>query len=291
MKKRYWIPLTGALLLAAIVIAIPLGMERYAETWLRDQGVADAAIGDIDFNLFTGTLLIENITFSGTAEQRGEIDLVTLNAQWTGLLQRRILLADVGLANAQLDIQRLDDGGYRIGGLTIPGTTAAVPTQDTVDETPGAPGATWGFGLDQVTIDTLEVNYRDARSQTVVAVEQVTLDRLASWEPERRSELVARLKLHGAAVTLRSSVAPFAAGPFAESRFRITEFTLLPYATIFEDLGVSGVTGLVSIDAKTDVRLDATGKLALDVSGSVTLASVSATLPTARVTTEQLTWS
>ena len=61
-RNWYWVTLiASALLTAAILTSLPYGIDYAFERWLISQGLDRASIEDVDFNPFTGTLVLRNL--------------------------------------------------------------------------------------------------------------------------------------------------------------------------------------------------------------------------------------
>jgi len=265
-----------------------MGIERYAEAWLRSQGVPEPAIEDVDFNPFTGVLRIESLSFSDPAGAPGEIGSVVANVEWTKLLARRLLLLDVAINGGQIDIRKLTDDRYAFGGLRLPLTET--PEQETISE-PNDEGGDWGLGLRNATIEDVEISYRDELLNSQLTLRRIALDSLATWETERTSELVADFQLDGADITISADALPFALESSLSSKVTVDRILFDAYAAVLDTVEINDAHGALSLDLSTTVRRGQDGAVHIETAGTVDLNDVAVTLPMANVQNDRYVWT
>ena len=288
MKKLLWIALPIAVLFTGVIIGVPIATERYAERWLRDQGVIDADIDDVDFNPFSGVLRTESVSMPGSAGEKGKIGLVEVNYQWTSLLPRRLLVSSVTISTVQIDIQKHTDGSFTFGGLQWP--LIDRQEQDVIGAAE-SDGEEWGFGLRNVAIDNVVITYRDDSIHSEIELNRLVIDSLATWEPETITRLDAELRLDGAEIALRIDAKPFSAEPQFGSTLAIDRLALEKYSQLFQSAGIEKPQGSVSLDLETTVDISQNGAIHIDNHGTVELNNLAALLASASVQSEQLTWT
>ena len=76
-----------AVLVAAGLVLLPYGAKWYLGDWLRDRGVVNVSIGDVDINPFTGTFAIESLEFEDDSGQH-RAGHAALNLNWTDLVNQ-----------------------------------------------------------------------------------------------------------------------------------------------------------------------------------------------------------
>ncbi len=286
MKKLAWIAAPLLLLVLAAIAILPLAARYYAEAWLRDQGVEEASIGDIDFNPFTGVLRIESLAANGANGELAEIGLAELNLEWMQLPGRRIQLADVAVSAGRLDIERSADRAVAVGGLRLPLENAeldgAVPS--------AADESVWGVGFRTAQIDDISVRYRDEALESTLTLEHIGLDRFATWAPTDRSRLTADLRLDGARLELEITGAPLAAEPRIAATVAVEKLQMAKYLALFDVPDVSEVAGVLSLDL--DATIDGRQDRSLFASGefAVELEQVTGTLEPASLEADSFAW-
>lgn len=273
--------LTGgviAALLAVVLIALPVVAAMLAERWLQDHGAADAAIGDVDFNPFTGTLRVESLEAGGGPQSRFAVALAELDVRWWPLVSRRAHVERLRLEGVRLDVVVGDDGAVRIGAVHLPAGSAAeapgakIPPAEDAGAT-AAEAPPWGFGSDFVNLSDLDVTYRHGVLDTTVQVRTVRVGSHYSWLGEESAELVLDLSVDGAPLSLRSDVAPWSDQPTVSGELTLTDFDLAGLAPELEALaGLREIQGRVAMALTVSGRYGADGVLRLDVRGPVNVA-------------------
>lgn len=288
MNKTLWIVLAVAVIAASVIVSAPIGIERYAEGWLRDQGIAEPAIENVDLNPFTGVLRIESLSFSDPAGQRGEIESAVVNVEWTDLLARRILLLDVSIMGGEIDITKLADGRFAVGGLLFPLTTTQ--EQETVAE-PEDEGAVWGLGLRNATVEDVEIRYRDELLNSQLAIRRIAVDSLATWEAERTSELAADFQLDGADIMITAAASPFARESSFDSKVTADAIRFDAYSAVLDTIDMNDAQGSLSLDLSTTVHTGVDGTLNIENAGTIEANEVTVTLPMANVENNRFAWT
>ena len=89
-RNWYWIVfITIPLLAAAILTAVPYGIDYAAEQWLMSQGLDVASVEDVDFNPFTGKLVFRDLraTVADAQEPNGPRQSQKQERCWRGSKQ------------------------------------------------------------------------------------------------------------------------------------------------------------------------------------------------------------
>ncbi|QKQ26407.1 hypothetical protein [Candidatus Reidiella endopervernicosa] len=154
--QRRWLQITAAivLLVALMLAALPFALGHSLESWLKDQGASTATVENIDLNLFTGQLRIDqlNYQFSDGAPQHLEQLTTTLNVR--DLWQRLIHIESLTINNSSIALSVDSEGRLTVASLALPATKSDASTQQ---QNP------WGFTLDQLILDSASISY--SRSQ------------------------------------------------------------------------------------------------------------------------------
>jgi hypothetical protein len=246
--------------LAVLVACIPLGINYFATQWLRDQGIPSANIESVDFNLFTGSLGIYDIDFSD-AQRRAEVGSVNVNVRWTSLLQGNLMLEQANLADARFEVHATDDGRFKIGGLTLP-----LAQQSPQADQPSEPLA---VGIANLAIDDVTVHYQADIIDSQIVLNSITLDRIATWEKERASNLLVELDIDEAPLTIDATIAPFLVEPSAELDVELNRFPLASLQSLAESSGVNTVSGFVGATLKASARLMNDSAVSVTTNGSI----------------------
>lgn len=242
-------------------------MKRYAEGWLRDRGVAEARITDVDFNPFTGRVRVDYLDAPGTAGESGNFEMLELDLELLGLITGRVMVSRAILRDAVLDVRRMPDGRFSVGGLMFPLGDVQARAESEVEVTARASGRRLGFA--GLLLENVTLTYDDGVLSDRLYIRSLTIDRLVTWEPERAASLVAALELNGAPVALAADVFAFADERRATLSIDVDAFDIAAFAPLVADLGLESPRGSLSLSLDTQMRRDASGRLSGEVTGTV----------------------
>lgn len=247
-RRRWpWILLAVLLLLAlAVVAGLPFAIEWGAEYWLAQQGRLDAQIANVDFNVFTGRLLVEGLAAGDTPGERLAVEEFYADLDWRPLFSKRLFLPELRARGVAVDLQRRPDGTLVVGGLRLP----ARGEQAGEEQTP------WGIGLEDVRAEAVTVGYRDALLNTEAVVESARLYRLKSWEPDTDAAFSLRLAWNAATARAEGTVRPFARPMRASADLDTDGIRLEWLGALAEQFGIEELEGGANADGRAEMRFD-----------------------------------
>jgi hypothetical protein len=286
VSRKIWIPTVIALLLISIGLAAPLAIERYVEGWLRDRGVAEARITDVDLNPFTGRVRVEYLDAPGAAGESGSLEMLELDLELLGLVTGRVMVSRAILRDAVLDVRRMPDGRFSVGGLMFPLAQAEREVESDGAGPAGSPRPR--LGLAGLLVENVTLTYDDGMLSDRLHIRSLTIDRMVTWEPERAARLVAELELNGAPVALEAEVFAFADERRATISMDVDAFDVAAFAPIVADFGVESPAGSLSLSLDGQLRRDASGRMSGDVAGTVGVDGIALVLHPLSVELEQL---
>jgi hypothetical protein len=267
VSRKIWIPAVIALLLISIGLAAPLAIKRYVEGWLRDRGVAEARITDVDLNPFTGRVRVEYLDAPGAADESGSFEMLELDLELLGLVTGRVMVSRAILRDAVLDVRRMPDGRFSVGGLMFPLAQAEQEVESDGEGPAGSPRPR--LGLAGLLVENVTLTYDDGMLSDRLYIRSLTIDRMVTWEPERAARLVAELELNGAPVGLEAEVFAFADERRATISIDVDAFDVAAFAPLVADLGIESPGGSLSLSLGGQLRREASGRLFGNVAGTV----------------------
>ncbi len=258
-KKRVIKLSIVSVLFVSLLVLIPLVVEWQAERWLQQQGVADADIGDVDINLFTGEVGLTGLVVGRDTPARFQLASLYLNIDYLPLFQKRIQIQAVRVSGMDLDLTLDEVGRVHLGALVLPAKGEAQP----VEEGAGGDAGGWGFGLGMVAMDGLEVRLHTAQHDGVVLLQQLRVGALASWHREQVSAISLKMVVDGARLELTTDVSPFKAEPDWRGEVLLEGVELANYAPFMKPAGLAEVAGKLALDARLSGRWREDESLAL----------------------------
>lgn len=281
---RLWGVLLGLpVAVALILLALPYFVQWYLSSWLRDQGVVNVTIDDVDLNPFTGTFAIRSLAFEDE-DGGNHAEHAFANLNWTDLLNRRIRFTEVTLTDAELRIRRTESNRWLLGTIVV-GAQAAVTGAEQSEAKSG-----WGIGIDSVRFEDVSIDYRDPLLDRSLMIEDLAIDNFASWDPAQSTTINVELSDSDARLVTTGSMRPFAdtfdlALDIDGDRLQLEDLT-----TLLQPLGVESIAGQMQADLKITVQAPPDGATSLDVAGRVSVNNGSLTHAADQINLAGMNW-
>lgn len=234
------------LLLAIGLTLLPYGVKWYLEDWLRDRGVVNVSIGDVDINPFVGLFAVQSLEFEEEGARRRAGHFL-VNLSWTDLLQRRIRLSRVELRDAALEIRRTESNRWLLGTIAL-GAQEAVQEAERVEAEAG-----WGFGIDSALIEDVAVDYRDPLIVRDFVVGEAALRDFATWSPGQQTAVLLALSSGDARLRFEGDARPFAETFDLDFRVRGEQLDGRGLDALIEGTGLESIGGTLEVDTRTVV--------------------------------------
>ena len=116
-RNWYWIVfITIPLLAAAILTALPYGIDYAAEQWLMSHGLEIASVEDVDFNPFTGTLVLRNLQAKVGESQVLRVPEAKMRIYWLPFFSKRVHIEKLTLRDTSVVVEHDEKGS---GALVV----------------------------------------------------------------------------------------------------------------------------------------------------------------------------
>ncbi len=273
-----------AVLVAAGLVLLPYGAKWYLEDWLRDRGVVNVSIGDVDINPFTGVFAIESLEFEDDKRQH-RAGHAALNLNWTDLLNKRIRLTQVELRDAALEIQRTESNRWLIGTIVLGAQQAVEEVERTEAE------AGWEFGIDLLLFDDIAIDYRDPIIARQLVVDKFSLLDFATWEPDQATKLAIALSSGDARLEASGGARPFADTFDLDLKVEGKNLNAEGLDALLAQIGVTSIQGELATDFRVKVVAPpANAEMSVTVTGSLEFADWEVVRPVDRFAVSGLVW-
>ncbi len=261
-RNWYWLVfITIPLLAAAILTALPYGIEYAAEQWLMSHGLAVARIEDVDFNPFNGTLVLRNLQANIADSQVLHVPEARMRIHYRPLFNRRAHIEKLSINNTTVIIDHDEKGHWRIGGL-------ALVAAKTVAEEPRE--SSWGFSLNQIEIRNSRVEHVLGVMKLKLTLEKATMSRLRSWEKEQAARLDLEGKINEAPLKVQANFFPFAAQPSVSGSLQLVGVSLPDIAELAAPY-LQGLQGELSINSRLSVKKEENANVSIVQQGTISL--------------------
>jgi|GEM_PF-2197215 len=173
-RKSPW--LLGLLTFIVIVLSIlPTATQWGLSAWLSKHTQAPAHIDNIDFNLFTGRLTIENIALQNQ-NQPLQIDHFSADLSMRSLLDGKLLFENASLKGVQLPIQRqTENSELLIAGFKL-------PQKSNAEESATALELPIAIGIESLHLQNIHLNLSANETTHQFQILDLKLTKLYSWD-------------------------------------------------------------------------------------------------------------
>lgn len=253
--------LLGVVFTALVLLAsLPFAVEVAVPFWLARQGFEQPWIDDVDFNPFTGVAEVRGLYAARDGQPLLALKHLRLMVDWQPLWERRVYLRQLLVEGLELDIRQASGGPLSVAGFEIP------DAGDTSE--PGeTPAPAWRIGIDRLDISASRVNLDTPPLTGALRLNDVHLNGLAQWRPDRPVDLVLEGHFNEGAVALKGEIVPFSDLPSVRLRANIDALDLSGFASLARPT-LQRLAGKLHTDTTIALRYSQQG-LEIEQSGAI----------------------
>ena len=258
--------------LVLVIVLLPIGIQYGTVAWLEGDGKRKANIENVDFNPFTGKLLIQGLNVEEPTGRRLELPRVFLHLKLGELFRKRILFQVLELQGGFLEVQQATDGAITLSGLPEP-----TPPKEPSDAPSG-----WQIGVNSVAIERLQIRFHAAENQETINLQKLQIENLAQWQSEPPAQIETTVKLGDATLKATGTAFIFNETPSADVKLSIRSIDLARFGKFIKGTALKEVTGLFSAELGIQGKITKNKKIAAGLLGSLELDQLTALIaPTA----------
>ena len=282
LSKRWFIALTLTLgLFAALLVGTPFLIKHLARQWLLENGGSEVQFRDVDFNPFSGTLVLEDLDVKVDQETTLSFASAGLDLAWLPLFRKQIEVQSVELVGFRMVVDNHDM--LRIGGIRLP--EASPETESDAQET-GSSG--WLSGIESLTLRDFEIVYRDPKIATTLVLDRLLLNDLAQWSPEQSAQLELAGSINGAPVELNAALAPLAETAEYRGTVKVRDLALGGFAGLAQPQ-LTALGGQTTLESEFTVQHNQ-GKLTVTHKGGLGITGLKLVSDTVQLDSRRLDW-
>ena len=182
LNLRYAIPAIIVALFLLFISLLPLAVEYAAESWLKDHGAPQAGIENIDINLFSGEVLLQELK----AGDGLHISRMAVNVDWLPLFKKIVHVRSFELNSASFDLHQDKQQQWQLADIKLAPATAE--EKEAVEKTSTEP---WIAVVDDLDIQALRlhVNGQDMQLKLPVDALHVSLSGLLNKQQTLNAEV------------------------------------------------------------------------------------------------------
>ncbi|OIO73531.1 MAG: hypothetical protein AUJ57_04220 [Zetaproteobacteria bacterium CG1_02_53_45] len=164
LKLRYAIPAVIVGLILLCIALLPVAMEYGAESWLKDHGVKQTEIENIDLNLFSGEVVLQGLK-AGDGLNIGQL---AVYIDWLPLFKHIVHIRSFELKAANVDVHQNEHEQWRLADIQL--EPAAVEAK-----AESAQGEVWLAVVDDLDVEALQLNVNGKDIQLKLPVDSLQL--------------------------------------------------------------------------------------------------------------------
>lgn len=280
-RNWYWITfIVVVLLTAATLISLPYGIDYLTEQWLMSHGLEHARVEDVDFNPFTGTLVLHNVRAKIADTQVLKIPEARMRFSWLPLLHKRARIENLTIKDTIIVVEHQKKGSWRIGGL-------ALALAKTVTDKPGKPA--WGFTLNQLEILNSQVEHVGDGPQVKLVIERGTVSRLRTWDSEQAARMDLKGKINEGTVNMEADFFLFAPQPRINGTLKLKDIYMSDIVGLAPPY-LEGLQGKLSINSKVTLKREDTKSISMMQQGTISLSQIKAPEKKVDMASRNLVW-
>lgn len=240
--SRGW--LIAPVLFGVVLMLMPEAIRVSAERAIPSFDLGEGSIDDIDFNIFSGKLSVDDLEINRDGKTTLIVDKVEANLEWLKLLEGKIHLSDLLLDGAELSAIQSEDGQWHI---VVP--LAAVDADKKAVDT--EPVELPRISVANTLISNIKLKVKNTESQGLLAIERIHLENLSSWE---NRPMTADIEAHwnSKPVLVQAELTPWSLSPRIQAKLILQDVVLNEAAALVGQPLKGEVNARLSIDALRD---------------------------------------
>lgn len=281
-RNRRWLRLLlwAMALLTVLLFALPIGLRLGAEYWLNEQPDMSAQLGDVDLNLFSGTLQLENLEIHHLQQRVFAAKEMRVEILWWPLLRRRLYVEKVVVDDGVLSLTQQQDAPLVIAGFSLAEDSTQEPPV-LADTAVTADAPEWGIHSGHISAKNFQILYQTPTIDMDVEINQLSAEPVVSWRSEIASSINADLVVNGGALNVEGAISPFSSDTLVDTSIALTSFKLDSIAKTLDQSGLSEASGTVDCALQLIVSNtnDELGAMKLAISGEIQATDLRAGTP------------
>lgn len=285
LKRRSVIAAIAVLVVVLVtLLIIPVIIESQARHWLTEQGNDSVTIQDIDFNPFTGVLLLHELEAERDSERSLHIEKLGIEFVWHELFGRKLVIQSLSLSGMKLLVQVEGNALNHVGGVELAGFAAAEADEGTSEEQP------WGFAIDRFALNGIDLTLVDGDHQSLLTIGSLQIEDLASFNPDQLASLELQSELDGARIQLDGRMKVFSDTKLFTGDVVVEVLDLARYSRYLPE-SITALKGRLAINNSLELGYAPEAGYTLKSAGKLNLSQLSLNTPSQAADMAGVSWS
>ncbi len=262
-----------------VVFLSPWAIHYALKKWIESHGRLQAKIEDVDFNIFTGYLVIRSLVASGEGEGSFRWVRAQFDIAWKPLFKKRIRLDDISFTNGVMRIVQEKNGDLYAGGFRI----------DTAGKAPSPNQASgWEIGFGNIDLKNVRIDYKGPEIEREMIIRQAHVDPMQNWNPDSAGQFSISIAVADGSLDIQGSARPYAQKAEFKAKVNASKLPLGWLNPWLRTQQLGQITGLGAIDAVFQVSSAAQTHARME--GELSLTEVTGELQQVRVAHVAVGW-
>lgn len=288
-KRRLRIAAYTALVIA-VLIGIGVALLPSAATWqietrLEKLGAKSVEVGSLSINPATGEIWVERFKSVGPDGEDIVVGKAKLRIGLSALVNRRITIHELSVADADIDIRLDAKGVWSVGGFPMVFAASEAPAE------PSEPSDPWQLEAGNIAIDNSQMTLNLGTALQKALVEKLRLNKLSTLEPNAPATMSLSVMTSGGKVAIDGKIFPFAKQPNAELSINTAALKLDAFKELIATGRIKDVSGTASINGTAKAGFRANGGPAVSFDGKASLASARIQTTLFQTDAKSLSWN
>ena len=273
--------LTLGLCVLLVIVFLPHGISYGVRDWLQTHGADEATIGNIDFNLFTGQLTLDDLRVRVDQEHTLVLAEALIDVSWRPLFDRQIQVNEVVIENTSITLEQDAGNRFLIGGISPQrSSSAAMPTEA---------DPAWGFGLDKLSIVNSKLRYVRPQLELNLHIDTANLTGLHSDESTPAQFTLAG-KINGSPLRIDSQLTPFAVPAGVDVDINLQGLSLAGFAHLAQP-SINSLVGTATMHGHIKGSYTRDKGLQMESDGELALQELGLTANNLHIQSDSLLWA
>jgi len=242
-----------------IIVMLPFAIQWGAQYALKDQGASQASIEDINLNLFNGKFELINLKTVFKDQPVLQLKHLFVDLDMGALWGSKVVIESVLIEGLSAQVKRDKDGVLSVNGYQVPVANAG--TQD--KEAKVNESEPLAFAVQSALFVNSTLNYSEADFEQNVAIKEIKLSGLKSWEKLSITHIKAEITEQNTSINANIDATLFTDALTLKGDLDVSGLSTQPYHKFYQQQ-VKKLNALVDVNAQFNLIL---GK---QIKGSVT---------------------
>lgn len=279
---------TVVIVLSVILIAAPIVIKHQLTKQIRQLGASEVTIDNVDFNLFTGELVIDNTQYVFTDQNPFNCRQALVNIDVIPLFSNHFFVNNFRLDNCSISIKHPDDETWVINGLAIP---VATDDSASANATPADSEMAWLAGIHRLALSDVTIVYQDKKLNSNIELKDVSINDFFPWEPDVLSTFSINMAVNDAPLAFEGSAKPFHDNRSLTATLSVSELALEKFSPLFNSKAFTLSRGKLTTELELQSGLNADNQYEVNITGFIDNHSLSAAMTDSTLTYDKLLWN